>query len=115
MWIKVLIWEITCIAISPSKHRKFRCPAKGRGPPGPLNLEVMILSNERDLNHREECSPRGNRNVSRGETQALKNLNQNKKIVCFLLIKVMHLSYKIMQIISKRVTDSYIMKVYIGN
>jgi hypothetical protein len=67
----------------PFKHRKFKRPAKGRGPPGPLNLEAMILSNERDLNRRQECSPIGKKNLSRGETPAWKNLGQNKEIVLF--------------------------------
>ena len=34
------------------KHRKFKLPAKGRGPIGPPNLEAMILSNEFDLLNR---------------------------------------------------------------
>jgi hypothetical protein len=44
---------------TPFKHRKFKRPAKGRGPPGPLNLEAMILSNERGTEcHRRYVSVR---------------------------------------------------------
>jgi hypothetical protein len=59
---------------TPFKHRKFKNPAKGRGPVGPLNLEAMILCNERDLQNRNENKPIGKRNVTRGERQALKDL-----------------------------------------
>ena len=36
-------------SLAPFQHRKFKKPSKGKGPPGPLNLEAMILSNERGL------------------------------------------------------------------
>ena len=65
---------------TPFKHRRFKCPAKGRGPPGNLNLTVMILSNERDFNCSEECVPIGKMNLTKGESQAVKNLRQNTEI-----------------------------------
>jgi hypothetical protein len=53
----------------------------GRGPPSPLNLEVMILSNERDLNETNELKPSGRHNLTNGEKQALKFLPNNEKLV----------------------------------
>ena len=37
---------------SPFKHQKFKLPSKGRGPPGPNNLEAMITVNEQQFNSR---------------------------------------------------------------
>jgi hypothetical protein len=68
-------------SFTPFKHRKFKRPARGQGPPGPLNLEAMILSNERDLNNRNENVHLTRRNLTPGETLALKNLSKNDKIV----------------------------------
>ena len=65
----------------PFKHYKFKRPAKGRGPPGPLNLEAMILANERDLNKRKESSKGMRKNVTPDEIKALKDLTQNQNIV----------------------------------
>jgi hypothetical protein len=65
----------------PFKHRKFKLPAKGRGPPGPLNLEAMILSNERDLNSRDFSHPPLKRNLTPGERKALDSLANDQNIV----------------------------------
>jgi hypothetical protein len=68
-------------SLAPFFHRKFKNPAKGKGPPGPLNLEAMILSNERDLLQRKEGKPPVRRNITKGESQALTNLMNNDQIV----------------------------------
>jgi hypothetical protein len=49
--------------------------------PGPLNLEAMILSNERGLLDRKEGKPPNRRNFTKGEGQALRNLVNNDQIV----------------------------------
>jgi hypothetical protein len=63
------------------KHRKFKLPAKGRGPPGPLNLEAMILSNITDLNSRKIAKPPLKRNLTPGERKAMENLAKDDSIV----------------------------------
>jgi hypothetical protein len=67
-------------SLVPFFHRKFKKPAKGRGPPGPLNLEAMILMNERDLLNRDEGKLPSRKNLSKGERQALKDLTENSEI-----------------------------------
>jgi hypothetical protein len=54
------------VSNTPFKHRKFKRPATGRGPPGTLNLEAMMLSNERDLNNRNKNKPIGRTNLTPG-------------------------------------------------
>ena len=70
-------------SLTPFKHRKFKNPAKGRGPPGPLNLEAMVLCNERDLNKRPECKPIGRKNLTQREFQAIKKLKNNEDIIIY--------------------------------
>jgi hypothetical protein len=67
--------------LAPFQHRKFKKPSKGKGPPDPLNLEAMILSNERDLLNRTEGRPPGRRNITKGESLALHNLMNDDSIV----------------------------------
>jgi hypothetical protein len=68
-------------SLEPFFHRKFKKPAKGRGPPGPPNLEAMILTNERDLSNRNEGSLPRRKNLTPGERQALKDLTNNVNII----------------------------------
>ena len=37
-------------SLEPFKHMKFKLPNKGKGPPGPPNLEAMITTNEDQFN-----------------------------------------------------------------
>jgi hypothetical protein len=68
-------------SLAPFFHRKFKNPAKGKGPPGPLNLEAMILKNEIDLLNRNEGKHLVRKNITKGEGQALNNLMDNDQIV----------------------------------
>jgi hypothetical protein len=67
----------------PFKHRKFKLPAKGRGPVGPTNLEAMVLCNEQDVNARPNTGPPLKFNLTLGERRALKGLIGNHQIVIF--------------------------------
>ena len=55
--------------------------SKGAGPPGPQNLEAMILANELAFNKRPTYAPTKIRNLSQGQTHAIKTLTQNHNIV----------------------------------
>ena len=63
-------------SLEPFKHRKFKLPAKGKGPPGPQNLESMIAANEYDFQtrpiHRSYRS-----NLSQSERKAIEELRKN--------------------------------------
>ena len=63
-------------SLEPFKHRKFKLPAKEKGPPGPQNLESMIAANEYDFQtcpiHRSYHS-----NPSQSECKAIEELHKN--------------------------------------
>jgi hypothetical protein len=63
------------------RHRKFKLKSTGAGPPGPQNLEAMILANELEFNKRPIYKPTRQRNLSPGEFEALKTLSQATHIV----------------------------------
>jgi hypothetical protein len=63
------------------RHKKFKLKATGAGPPGPQNLEAMILANEVDFNKRPLYKPTKCRNLSPGEYNVIRTLSQNHKVV----------------------------------
>ena len=65
----------------PFKHRKFKLPAPGKGPPGPQNLEAMISSNEPQFNARPTWKPNYRSNITPVERRALRELMENDQIV----------------------------------
>jgi len=68
-----------CRDDGPFNHQKFRNPSKWN-PPGPVNLEAMIVSNEHHLNGSTPYSP-GNQNLTLQEKEALETLKNNTNIV----------------------------------
>jgi hypothetical protein len=63
------------------RHQKFKLKSTGAGPPGPQNLEAMILANELDFNRRPIYKPTKYRNLSQGQASAIKSLTNNHNIV----------------------------------
>jgi hypothetical protein len=63
------------------KYRKFKLKSTGSGPPGPLNLEAMVLCNELEFNSRNPDKPPLKRNLSKEETRALIDLERDSSIV----------------------------------
>ena len=66
---------------TPFKHMKFKSKSKWRCPPGPPNLEAMIVCNEQQFDYRPNFRPNHRNNLSPNETQALKELCLNKDII----------------------------------
>ena len=65
----------------PFKHLKFKSKSKWQCPPGPPNLEAMIVCNEQNYNHRPTFKPDHRHNLSPDEKNALKELCNNKDII----------------------------------
>ena len=54
------------------KHRNFKSKSKWNCPPGPPNLEAMIVCNEQNFNHRPNFRPSPRDNLTINERKALK-------------------------------------------
>ena len=63
------------------KHLKFKSKSKWQCPPGPPNLEAMIVCNEQNYNHRPTFRPDHRNNLSWDERNALKELCNNKDVI----------------------------------
>jgi hypothetical protein len=68
-------------SLDPFKHRKFKPPAPGKGPPGPQNLEAMISVNEHQFNARPRFNNSFRENLSPSERAALAALVNNDDII----------------------------------
>ena len=65
----------------PFKHKNFKSKSKWNCPPGPPNLEAMIVCNEQNFNHRPNFRPSPRNNLTPNERKALKELCNNKDII----------------------------------
>ena len=65
----------------PFKHRKFKLPAGGKGPPAPQNLEAMITANESQFDQRPVFRPKHLSNITSEEQKALVELKSNQNII----------------------------------
>ena len=65
----------------PFKHKKFKMPVGGRGPPSPQILEAMISCNEYMFDLRPTFFRNSVSNLSPAERLALKDLRNNKDII----------------------------------
>ena len=68
-------------SLSPFKHRKFKLPSSGRGPPAPPNVEAMVKSNETDFIKRRAFTNPSSTNFSPKERKAITELRNNPSIV----------------------------------
>ena len=66
---------------SPFKHRKFKLPSTGKGPPGPQNLEAMISNNETMFDNRPNFRLKSSSNITKEEKTALQDLQSNPNII----------------------------------
>jgi len=65
----------------PFKHMSFKSKSKWKCPPGPPNLEAMIVCNEQNYNHRPNFRPSHRNNLTPNECNALKELCNNQDII----------------------------------
>jgi len=65
----------------PFKHLNFKSKSRWQCPPGPPNLEAMIVCNELHYNNRPPYRPTFQDNLSPKERSALKKLCNNKDII----------------------------------
>ena len=65
----------------PFKHMSFKSKSKWKCPPGPPNLEAMIVCNEQNYSHRPNYRPSHRNNLTPNECIALKELCNNKTII----------------------------------
>ena len=68
-------------SVSPFKHRKFKLPSTGKGPPGPQNLEAMIANNEYSFDNRPTFQLKATSNLTQGEMNAMAELKSNPNII----------------------------------
>ena len=66
---------------TPFKHRKFKLPATGKGPPAPQNLEAMISNNETMFDNRPVYRLKHSSNLTSEELKALADLKSNNNII----------------------------------
>ena len=72
---------ITDNSTEPFKHRKFKLPSTGRGPPASANVEAMVKSNETDFINRRVFDRPQNLNFSPKERTAIQELRDNPHII----------------------------------
>ena len=65
----------------PFKHRKFKLPSSGRGPPAPPTVEAMVRCNETDFINRQASTKPSKLNFSPKEKRAITKLRENPNIV----------------------------------
>ena len=65
---------------APFEHRKFK-NRSSYNPPGPTNLETMIVANEHAYNHRPSLKFQNKGNLTSGELKAIQELKNNNNIV----------------------------------
>ena len=68
-------------SLQPFKHRNFKLPSTGRGPPAPQTVEAMVKCNETDFINRHTYHAPLRQNISPTECKALSDLRNNTHIV----------------------------------
>ena len=68
-------------SISAFKHRKFKLPSTGKGPPGPQNLEAMITNNEIMFDERPAFTFKSSSNLTKDEMNAMHEIQSNPNII----------------------------------
>ena len=69
------------LSLSPFKHRKFKLPSTGRGPPAPNTVEAMVRCNESDFIQRLTPHNKKRQNISPIERRTLAELQKNTQLV----------------------------------
>jgi hypothetical protein len=79
--IKDIVDGANLDSLDPFRHRKFKLKSTGAGPPGPLNLEAMVLCNEIGYNRRSPDKHPCKKNLNEGERKARRYLERDDSIV----------------------------------